>query len=234
MMYKREKTAMCLRDDQLGRLWKFAAVALVACVAVAALAWFRPWEGVGVRPDEEPRVEWRQFRSTVGFILENTEDNLSITDVAIYAPFPQKFENLYMRNFYFVTAFSPVRRGNLIFFGRVLENTLEGYPPSFTVEYVSGVGYRAVMRAYDVRLQDSMKMVWTYWAPENTSLFDEPDNRVRIRLLYQPEKRIYARLRFELFYEDNYDTIGRCRRHLGKTWWEWDDLSWFTPGWYTV
>jgi hypothetical protein len=218
---------------------KIAAVALVACVAVAALAWFRPWEGVGVRvPVEEPRVEWRQFRSIAYFSFINTEDNLPITDVAVYAPFPQKFENLHLEAFGFLT-FPPVQRGRLSFSGGVLrENTLEGPQPSFTVEYTPKAGYRVVMRAYDVRLRELMHVAWTYWAPENTSLFDEPDNRVHIRLFYQPEKRIYVSMLFKLLYEDNYDAVVRdwiygIHEYLGKTWWRWADRGWFSPGWYT-
>jgi hypothetical protein len=167
-------------------------------------------------------------------MLENTQDNLPITNVAVYAPFPQKFENLHLEAYGFITAFSPVQRGNLYFdHGILYENNLESFSPSFTVEYVPRIGYRAVMRAYDVRFKDRMFVIWTYWAPENTSLFDYPDNRVRIRLLYQPEKRIYSALSFKLFYEDNYiATVGRLE-YLGKTWWKWEDRGWFTPGWYT-
>jgi hypothetical protein len=234
MLYEREKTARRLRDDQFGRMWKFATVALAACVAVAALAWFRPWEGrqEGL-PHEEIPVRWRQFRSTAFFRLENTEYNFPITNFAIHAPFPRKFENLHLMAFRFLTAFSPVQRGNLHFDnGILIENTLEGPPPSFTVEYVPMIGYRAVMRSGDVRLGDSMFVAWTYWAPENTSLFDEPDNKVHIQFLYQPNQEINTILQFNLYYEDNY--ADAYRGNLGKTWWRWMVAwSWFEPGWHT-
>jgi hypothetical protein len=86
MTYKREKTARHLRDDQLGRMLKIAAVALVACVAVAALAWFRPWEGVRVQePVEEDHV-WVKY--TASFELLSTEDNGPIENIRVYWPYP--------------------------------------------------------------------------------------------------------------------------------------------------
>jgi hypothetical protein len=85
MSEKREELVRRLRGERKVP-WKPIALALAACVAVAALAWFRPWEGVGVQDPVEKDYVWVKY--TASFELLSTADNGPIENIRVYWPYP--------------------------------------------------------------------------------------------------------------------------------------------------
>jgi hypothetical protein len=125
MTYKREKTAMCLRDDQFGKMLKIAAVALAACVAVAALALFRPWEGVRVQvPVEEDHV-WVKY--TASLELLSTADNGPIENIRVHWPYPYMRPDVWR----VIPGFNPA---NIVFLDPPRENIAISFVPGRRME----------------------------------------------------------------------------------------------------
>jgi hypothetical protein len=184
MQYKREKTAMCLRDDQLGKMWKIAAVALVACVAVAALAWFRPWERE-IPKDEPLKMELYEYAYVARFILVSTDDNLPIENVKIYTPFFQTFENLRFNDFLYITpygAFFMLNKNELIATGRTVPITR-----IVEVEHVM----KSSVEICTFRPGESVSVGWIAMIPENTTYLTVPgENICTFYVDFSPDKEI--------------------------------------------
>jgi len=202
-----------------------------------------PQTGDGQSENGQPQAGWRQFRSIATYQLDNTEDDQPIENAWLFGPFPNEFENLWLKEYYFTTSESVAPRGDLYVDdnGEVHENTLVGNAPIFMVANTSR-GYRMQIRADNLYPGDMVGVNWVYWAPENTVLYDEPhenwmDGKVWTMFGYSPPtKNISTHPSFRLFYEDNYQSYQGADINLqdfGTTWWEWRASVWIeNAGWY--
>jgi hypothetical protein len=130
-------------------------------------------------------------------ILENTGDDLPIENIFMYAPFPDKFENLYLYEY----GFGTTDNGTVVVRdGDVLENTLVGRkPPTFAIEETA-FGKRAVIRVERMYVGDVISVTWRFSAPENTSLYDaNAENRCKIYVSYNPTETIKLRVGLGLY-----------------------------------
>jgi hypothetical protein len=71
---------------------------------------------------------------------------------------------------------------------------------------------------------------WRFWAPENTSLYDEPeDMRCNVYVGYSPaQKTIKLRLNAGLYYPEYLGQLNE--NNLGTVWWRWQRYI-NSPGW---
>lgn len=197
--------------------WKPIVVAFVAIVVVAAVIALKPWEGKPGGEGQQPTAGYRLFSRSTYLMLENTEDNSPIENVLIYAPFPDEFENLHFRGYWFGTDnYGSIITQN----GDVLENTLvEREPPSFTIEDTVA-GKRVAVRMKSMYVGDIVSVTWRFWAPENTSLYDTPkENRCKIYVGYDPTKTINLKFDIGLYDVENYPQTDLS--NLGTLWWRW-------------
>lgn len=224
--------------------WKSVGVtafAILIVIAGVALAYTRPWEQKTETAESEPKEGWREYVYTAFFELAAIDNREYVENVSFAAPFPDVFENLQIIVYSFYTGFSSTPRGNLDFYepaGGVIENTLTVPPPSYVVENLGSVenyhiGYMAVIQNISIMYpKDVVEVHWRFLAPENTSLYDVPEeNRVHVKFEWEPATTaINVLAHFELYYAEEYG-----KRHMenrGVTWWEWVRQPWLPhPMW---
>lgn len=120
------------------------------------------------------------------------------------------------------------------------QTTFTDPPPSFTVENFEARGQtftRATIRINRLYPGESIQMRWLYLAPENTTLYDVPqENKAHIVYRYSGPQLIKVWPHVYLTIEENWParTPLSLEDH-GKTWFELRLVGWLTaPGWFST